>query len=266
MKVPNRSLVAALLLAGAVSTSAAPVRYGTEARARALVTKAVQLFQKDGPSALATIGKSDGPFFEHDLYVFVIGPDKKIAADPAEPELVGSEIATLRDPHGKPYGLMIARQATEDGVEVDYEAKNPQTHRVEDKIAIAMRSGDYVFACGYYLPPPEAARSAPAQSAAKSGGEAWAGRWSATDEEGSAFTITLDASGAAESDHGEGQRGFWVLDQDHLRIDWSDGWTDYFVPADGGFQRISFSPGAPRDEKPTSTTAITRKTDAPAEK
>jgi cytochrome c len=266
MNCRKASAIGALLLAGAVSASAAPVRYGTEAQARALVAKAVQLFQKDGPSALAAIGKAGGPFFERDLYVFVIGPDKKIAADPAEPGLVGSEIATLRDPRGKPYALMIASQATEDGVEVDYEAKNPQTHRVEDKIAIAMRSGAYVFACGYYLPPPEAARSATAQSAVKSGGEKWTGRWAATDEEGAAFTITLDASGGAESDHGEGQRGFWVLDQDHLRIDWTDGWTDYFVPADGGFQRISFSPGAPRDEKPTSTTAITRKTDASGEK
>ena len=258
--------MAGALLTAAVLAAAAPVKYGTEAKARALLTRAVELFQKEGPAALSTIGKADGPFFQHDLFVFVIGPDKKIAADPAEPEIVGAEIATLRDPHGKPYALMIARQATDDGAEVDYEGKNPQTNRVEDKITIAVRSGGYVFACGYFLPPPEAAKSAPAESAVKAGGEAWTGRWSATDEEGASFTITLDSAGAAESDHGEGQRGFWVLDQDHLRIDWSDGWTDYFVPADGGFQRISFSPGAPRDEKPTSTTAVTRKGDAPKEK
>jgi hypothetical protein len=257
--------MAATLLAAA-TTFAAPVRYGTEAKARALLTRAVELFQKDGPAALSAIGKTDGPFFQHDLYVFVIGPDKKIAADPAEPEIVGAEIATLRDPHGKPYALLIARQATEDGAEVDYEGKNPQTNRVEDKIAIAIRSGGYVFACGYYLPPPEAARSAPAESEAKPGGEAWAGRWSATEEGSAAFTITLDPSGAAESDRGEGQRGFWILDADHVRIDWSDGWTDYLVPAEAGFQRISFSPGASRDEKPTSTTAITRAGTVPKEK
>ena len=264
MKARNAPVLAGALLVAA-TTFAAPVRYGTEAKARALLTRAVELFQKEGPAALSTIGKADGPFFQHDLYVFVIGPDKKIAADPAEPGIVGTEIATLRDPHGKPYALMIARQATEDGAEVDYEGKNPQTGRVEDKVTIAVRSGGYVFACGYYLPPPEAARSAPAESEAKAGGEAWVGRWSAS-EEGSAFTITLDPSGAAESDRGEGQRGFWILDADHVRIDWSDGWTDYLVPSEGAFQRVSFSPGAPRDEKPTSTTPVTRAGTAPKEK
>jgi hypothetical protein len=161
MKARKIAAVAGGFLAAA-ATLAAAVRYGTQDKARALLTRAVELFQKEGPGALSTIGKPDGPFFQHDLYVFVIGPDKKIAADPAEPGIVGAEIATLRDPHGKPYALMIARQATEDGAEVDYEGKNPQTNRVEDKIAIAVRSGGYVFACGYYLPPPEAARAAPA--------------------------------------------------------------------------------------------------------
>jgi len=251
---------------GAATMGAAPVRYGTEAKARALLTRAVELFQKEGPGALSTIGKADGPFFQHDLFVFVIGPDQKIAADPAEPEIVGAEISTLRDPLGKPYALMIQRRATEDGAEVDYEGKNPQTNRVEDKIAIAVRSGGYVFACGYYLPPPEAAGSSPAEGAARSGREAWVGRWSATEEGGDSFTITLDPAGAAASDRGEGQRGFWILDADHVRIDWSDGWTDYLVPADAGFQRISFSPGASRDEKPTSTTAVTRAGTAPKER
>ena len=258
-------VIAGLLSAGVSRASAAPVRYGTEAQARALLQKAVALFQKEGSGALATIGRADGPFFQHDLFVFVIGPDKKIAADPAEPELVGADIATLRDPHGKPYGLLVAGQATEDGATIDYEAKNPQTRRVEDKTAIAVRSGAYVFACGYYLPPPEAAASAPPAAAAKTGGEAWIGVWSASEAESGAFTITLDATGAAVSDRGEGQRGFWILDDDHVRIDWSDGWTDYLVRADAGFQRISFAPGAARDEKPSSTTAVSRKGDVPKE-
>jgi len=260
-------IIAALLSGSAFRASAAaPVRYGTEAQARALLQKAVDLFQKEGNAALSTIGRADGPFLQRDLFVFVIGPDKKVAADPAEPELVGADIATLRDPHGKPYALLIAGQATEDGATIDYEAKNPQTRRVEDKTAIAIRSGGYVFACGYYLPPPEAGASAPAAATPKTGGDAWIGVWSATEEEGGAFTITLDATGAAVSDRGEGQKGFWIPDQDHVRIDWSDGWTDYLVRADAGFQRISFAPGAARDEKPSSTTTISRKGDVPKEK
>lgn len=247
-------------LAVAVPAAAAPVRYGTESEAHALLNKAVALFQKQGPSAIAEIGKPDGAFRKGDLYVFVIGPDRKIAADPFEASLVGADVATLRDPHGKPYALLIDKQATEDGTSIEYEATNPQTGRVEDKSALAVRSGAYVFACGYYLPPPKAARTETTEAAETkvAGAGSWAGRWSASDEDGSHFTIELDPAGNAASTRGEGQRGFWIFEQDHVRIDWSDGWTDYLVPSDAGFQKMSFAPGAARDEKPSSTTAIER--------
>jgi len=241
-----------------ISPAAPPVRYGTEAEARAMLRKAVALFEKEGRAAIAAIGRSDGPFFQHDLYVFVIGPDQKVAANPAEPELLGAEAAALRDPHGKPYGLLLTRQATEDGVAVDYEAKNPRTHRFEDKSTIAVKSGGYVFACGYYLPPPESSHAAAREAAPKKEADTWSGRWTATDEDGTPFAITLDAAGNAVSERGEGQRGFWIIDQDHIRIDWTDGWTDYLLPTETGFERISFAPGARRDEKPSNRTPITK--------
>lgn len=253
-----RITAAAWLLAAAAAPAAAAVRYGTEAESRALLDKAVALFRKDGPSAIETIGKPSGPFLIRDLYVVVIGPDRKIAADPAEPELVGADVATLRDPGGKPWALLLARQATEDGVVVDYEAKNPQTGRVEDKSAVAVRAGDYVFSCGYYLPPPKPSEKPKTSEAPKAGEQKWTGRWAATDADGAHFTIVLDASGTAQSDRGEGQQGFWIVDASGPRIDWSDGWTDYFVPSDSGVERLAFAPGAPRDEKPDSTTPVTR--------
>ena len=258
-------LLAALAIAA--FAAAAPVRYGTESEARALVNKAVALFEKNGPAAIAEIGKPGGAFRKGDLYVFVIGPDRKIAADPVESSLVGTEVATMRDSHGKPYALLIAKQATEDGTSVEYEATNPQTRRVEDKITLAVRSGDYVFACGYYLPPPKAARTEPVEAAPRDAPGAWPGRWNASDEDGSRFTIDLDPAGNAVSTRGEGQRGFWIAEQDHVRIDWTDGWTDYLVPAeDGRFEKLSFAPGAARDEKPSSTTAIERDKSQKSEK
>lgn len=257
MRLVREALVAALAL-GAASRASAAVRYGTEAEARAMAEKAVALYRKEGAAAaIEAIGKANGPFFRRDLYVVVIGPDKKIAADPAEPELVGADVATLRDPHGKPWALLVQKQATEDGVFVDYEAKNPQTGRVEDKSAFSLKAGDYVFSCGYYLPPPEAAPAAAPATPAK-GADSWAGKWTATDTDGAHFTISLDSSGNAESGRGEGQRGFWIVDASGIRIDWTDGWTDYLLPAGSGFERMSFAPGAPRDEKPDSTSPVTR--------
>jgi len=261
-KTERVSWVLVLLLA-AQGGNGAPAKYSTETEARALLEKAVALFQKNGVPAIATIGQPSGSFFQRDLFVFVIGPDGKIAADPAEPELVGADASSLRDPHGKPYALMIAKRASEDETTVDYEAKNPATRRIEDKTTLVVKSGGYVFACGYYLPPvlPAGKSGADTPSAP---GERWAGSWVAKNDDGSKLTIKLDPSGSAESDHGEGQRGFWIVDQDHVRIDWTDGWTDYLVPSEDAYQRIGFSPGAPRDEKPTITTSVEhRKETAP---
>lgn len=258
MKKAGAILGASIMLSAASLARGAAIRYGTEADARALLRKAVALFEKEGNSAIVTIGKPSGPFLQHDLYVFVIGPDGKIAADPAEPDLVGIDVATLRDPHGKPYALMIAKRATEDEVMIDHEAKNPLTNRVEDKSTLAVKSGTFVFACGYYLPPVAGGGKAAAPESRHAAADGWVGRWTTKDEGDAPFTITLDPSGTAESGRGEGQRGFWIVDQDHIRIDWTDGWTDYLVPSKNGHERISFAPGAPRDEKPSSTTALTR--------
>jgi hypothetical protein len=255
MRRIRKAFIAAALVGPSLAWGA--VRYGTEAESRALLDKAVALFRKEGASAVETIGKPSGPFLVRDLYVVVIGPDRKVAADPAEPELVGSDVVSLRDPHGKPWALLVEKQATEDGVVVEYEAKNPQTGRVEDKSALAVRAGDYVFSCGYYLPPPKPAEKTAAESA-KPGQEKWTGKWMASDTDGSRFSIVLDPSGSAQSDRGEGQQGFWIVDASGPRIDWSDGWTDYFVASDTGVERLSFAPGAPRDEKPDSRSAVTR--------
>jgi hypothetical protein len=256
MNRPRATLVG--IVAGiALAAQGATVRYGTETEARALLDKALALYRKDGAAAIEAIGKSGGPFVQRDLYVVVIGPDKKIAADAAEPELVGSDIATLRDPLGKPWALILQKQATEDGVIIDYEAKNPQTGRVEDKSAVAVRTGDWVFSCGYYLPPPKASEKTAAETP-KAAGENWAGKWTATDADGSHYTIALDPSGTAQSARGEGQQGFWNADAAGVRIDWSDGWTDYLVSSSGTYERLAFAPGAPRDEKPESTTPLTR--------
>jgi len=253
-----RAMFVAGLVAGtSAAARGAAVRYGTESEARALLDKAVALYRKDGAAAIEAIGRPGGSFLQRDLYVVVIGPDKKIAADPAEPELVGSEIATLRDPLGKPWALLLQKQATEDGRVVEYESKNPQTGRVEDKSAVGVRVDDWVFSCGYYLPPPKPAEKT-AAAAPKAAQENWAGKWTATDSDGTPYTITLDPSGTAQSGRGEGQQGFWIADAAGARIDWSDGWTDYLVPASDAVERLAFAPGAPRDEKPESTTPVTR--------
>jgi cytochrome c len=243
-------LLAAALPAAPAQPSAP--RYGTEDQAQALVEKAVAMLRKEGPDkTLAAINLPSGSFLNRDLYVFVIGPDKKIAADAANPSRVGQDIAPFRDSDGKPWALLVYYQANPDGAWISYEDMNPQTHRVEDKSTWAVREGDYIVAAGAYSPPakPAAAPASPGK---------WAGVWKLSSQDGTPYTVTLTDDGRAESDRREEEKGFWIAEGDHVRIDWNDGWTDVLVGADKGFHRLAFAPDAPREGDPTFTSDAVR--------
>jgi len=242
-----RALGAAVILAATVEAAPpAGPRYGTEDEAQALVQKAVSMLRKDGAGkTLAQINRPSGPFLKGDLFVFAIGPDRKIAADAVNPARVGLDIAPLRDADGKPWALLVYYQANPDGAWINYEDMNPQTHRVEDKTTWAVREGDYILACGTYSPPakPPAAQAAP--------GNEWTGVWKVAAEDGTPFTITLTADGRAESDRREEEKGFWMAEGEHARIDWNDGWTDVIVAGEKGYRRLAFAPAAAREGDPT---------------
>jgi hypothetical protein len=247
-----------LALAASLFATGPKVRYGTQEEAQALVSKAIEAYRQGGAEkTFAQINRPGGPFRVRDLYVFVIGPDKKVVADASDPSHVGSDAALLRDSHGNPYGLMMFYKSTPDGAWVDADGLNPQTGRIEDKSWWVVKEDGYVFGCGAYSPP---ARDVEDDAAARA---KWEGRWTVADAEGKPFSITLDPSGQVQGDRHEGDRGFWIVEKGIARIDWIDGWTDFLAPDKDGFLRSAFAPGASRDGDPTYTSSASREEPAP---
>ncbi len=125
---------------------------GTAGEAQALVDKAIARFQEAGPeAAFAEINDRKGRFVDRDLYIFVIGPDKIIAAHGADAARIGMNVMELKDVDGKLYGPELAAAPAE-GAWVDYKFKNPVSGEVEPKSSWVKSVDGYVFGCGYYKP------------------------------------------------------------------------------------------------------------------
>ncbi len=125
---------------------------GSATEAQALVEKAIARFQEAGPDvAFAEISDSKGPFVDRDLYIFVIGPDKIIAAHGVDPARIGTNAMEIKDVDGKLFGPELAAAPAE-GAWVDYKFKNPVSGEVEPKSSWVKAVDGYVFGCGYYKP------------------------------------------------------------------------------------------------------------------
>jgi signal transduction histidine kinase len=89
-------------------------------------------------------------FVDRDLYVFVYGPDRRVAAHGADAAYVGNDIAGYADVDGKPFAVEIFERATADGVWVDYRWLDPLTGEVQPKSSWVVLHDGYVFCSGIY--------------------------------------------------------------------------------------------------------------------
>ncbi len=143
------SIVTALFLA--VSADA-DERRGTAEEAQDMVAHAIAYYDEMGAeAALAKFNANPEPeFLDRDLYIFVAGPDSRLAAHAADPSLLGTPAASFVDETGKRHGEEMWETATEDGVWVDYRWLNPATGKVENKSSWVVRHDDHVFGVGIY--------------------------------------------------------------------------------------------------------------------
>jgi cytochrome c len=125
---------------------------GTEAQAKALVAKAIAAYDAKGKSVFAEMTAPSIAFTQHDLYMFVIGPDHKTVAHGADASQVGRDVLALKDAAGKLFGRELFDKATQNGAWVDYIYKDPATGKEEPKSSWVVRHDDYVFGCGVYRP------------------------------------------------------------------------------------------------------------------
>lgn len=124
---------------------------GTAAEAQAMVARAIESFDADGAEqTFAEIDAQDPAFRDRDLYVFVIGPDRRIVAHAGDVKRIGIDLRDVRDHNERPYGQMILHEASTDGVWVDYERLDYLSNEVLPKSSWVVRHMGYIFGVGIY--------------------------------------------------------------------------------------------------------------------
>ena len=143
------ALLAVLLIGLSAQVSAEAAR-GTADEAKAMVARAIAAYDAEGSAALAEMNAPSTAFRDRDLYVFVYGPDRRIAAHGADAAHVGHDVAEYADVDGKRFAVEIMERATADGVWVDYKWKDPLSGEERPKSTWVVLHDGYVFGCGIY--------------------------------------------------------------------------------------------------------------------
>jgi cytochrome c len=145
-------IVAFLLLCLTVTFVYAQER-GTQAEAKALLKKAVELIKAEGPDkAYPQLQDPKGKFVVKDLYIYIATLDKGVVkVHPFMPVMIGQSWLTLKDADGKAFVKELVEGGKTNGSgTVDYRWMNPKTKKVDNKSAFYQRVGDIVVVCGFY--------------------------------------------------------------------------------------------------------------------
>lgn len=138
------------------------VQQADENRSARLLEKAVTRYREVGDAALLEFNRSP-EFADKELYVYVVATDgMMLASGGPSANLVGRNVADMKDVAGKPFfrELLDAAATTGKG-RVEYRWENRVTNRVERKVTLFEKVGDRILAVGYYLP-----RASPEQAKA----------------------------------------------------------------------------------------------------
>jgi hypothetical protein len=145
----SRLLVGLALCSLVVALATAGER-GTPAEAQALLDKAMKTVAKEGlAKATAEFNDPKGGFQHGDLYVFCMDAAHKIVAHP-DPSLRGTDVATLKDSDGKPFGQAMIDTMKQGSGTVEYKWMNPVTKKVEPKVSFLKATSDGACGVGAY--------------------------------------------------------------------------------------------------------------------
>ena len=128
----------------------------TTKEAELMVHKAVAYVAKEGKEkALAAFNDPKGPFTYLDLYVVVLATDGTVLAHGRNQKFVGGNDTAKKDAQGRPHfaarWLEVGKSSEGKGW-VEYSVENPQSHKVEKKVAYVERAGDMIITCGVFKP------------------------------------------------------------------------------------------------------------------
>jgi hypothetical protein len=144
-------------LAGCAATlsiaALAQTQWGTAAEAKAMLDKAVAAVKADKEKALAMFNNGDGGFKDRDLQPFCFNvSDGKIVATTV-PNLLGTDIRTLKDKTGKEFGKEGYQSAVEGKITetTPYQFPRPGTDpTLFEKVSFITKVGDLGCGVGYF--------------------------------------------------------------------------------------------------------------------
>lgn len=122
-------------------------------QAAALLDRATTDLRASGAQrAFEHFNDRQGAFHSDDLYVFAVGlEDSRFYAMGATPELVGNNVAELRDAAGKPIIQEMIRLVKDKGEgNYEYVWRNPANNKVETKRSFVRKVDGYLLGVGYY--------------------------------------------------------------------------------------------------------------------
>ena len=155
MGLIRRKLLGTCVMAGlGLVWAAGPALAGPEDEAKAIVAKAIALYDEKGEAALQVFneGAASG-FLAGEIYIVVEsrGPDGKVLAHAAAPKMIGTPLAQIADPTGKKFAVIMSMDATEAGGWFDYQWPDPTTGKLGQKKSWAVLHKDFVFIAGFYV-------------------------------------------------------------------------------------------------------------------
>ena len=149
-RIAYAALAALVLAVGPAfgASNSAPTRDEVIAQ----VAKAVEFYKANGRQrALVAFNRKDGPFARGMDYVDVHDLNGVCVAHPLSPDIVGANRLDVADMHGKHFILEIVNAAkSQTSGWVSYMRENPNTGKVEHKIAYWQMHDGLIFKAGTY--------------------------------------------------------------------------------------------------------------------
>jgi cytochrome c len=119
---------------------------------RQWVQKAIAFYQRSGKEAtLERIGECEGPFIEGKRYIFALDMDGNLLAHPYSKQLVGLNLADLRDSEGRTFIKKLITTAKKRGYGyTDYKWPLPRKKKDLKKTVFFERVDGMVLCSGFY--------------------------------------------------------------------------------------------------------------------
>lgn len=143
------ALAAFALSSGSGFAQGMPQPLQAPEQARAILGRVVAEVNANVTKAMAEVSTGMNGFKEGDLYSFCIGPDGRVDAHP-NPALIGTDVKTLKDINGKPFGEEMLRAQEGKFTEVSYMWPRLGTTTPVPKVSYVTKIKDHICGVGYY--------------------------------------------------------------------------------------------------------------------